>query len=152
MAPDCHGLPEIDVGIAQPRGKFPRSRRIRRQLEFAQVQAVGKRVTIPHFSLLIAPSADAAVCPARLGIRASRRIGPAVVRNRAKRLVREAFRATADLWSPGIWLVVTVRSALGPMKLADVVQEWLGVEKLLRRRVAEAIRRPARPETLAQDD
>ena len=39
--------------------------------------------------------------PARLGITASRRVGGAVVRNRAKRLVREAFRATPELWFSG---------------------------------------------------
>jgi ribonuclease P protein component len=73
-----------------------------------------------------------------LGITASRKIGGAVVRNRAKRLVREAFRRTSDLWSSDIDVVVIVRRALGPMKLADVLEEWNRARPLVERRTAQA--------------
>jgi ribonuclease P protein component len=73
---------------------------------------------------------------ARLGVTASRKIGNAVVRNRAKRLVRDAFRATAELWPPGVDLVVIVRKPLGTARLAEIVGEWRGVAGLLRKRLA----------------
>jgi len=80
----------------------------------------------------------------RLGIVASRRVGSAVVRSRAKRLVREAFRATRELWMPGIDLVVIVRRPLENMKLADVEREWRDVAPLARKRMDEAGRDLAR--------
>jgi ribonuclease P protein component len=75
---------------------------------------------------------------ARLGIVASRKVGPAVTRNRAKRLVREAFRTTRDLWMPGIDLVVIVRKPLDGMKLSHVEGEWRAVGGLVQKRSREA--------------
>lgn len=76
----------------------------------------------PHFVFLL--QAGDANAPARLGITASRKVGNAVVRNRSKRLVREAFRATRALWPSGISVVIIVKRSLGVMKLAEVVSEW----------------------------
>jgi ribonuclease P protein component len=75
---------------------------------------------------------------ARLGIVASRRIGNAVVRNRAKRLVRETFRATRNLFTPGMDVVVIVRRPLDGMKLDDVRREWTSRADLLAKRELEA--------------
>lgn len=74
--------------------------------------------------------------PVRLGITASRKIGGAVVRNRAKRLVRAAFRETSDLFAPGVDLVVIVRRSLAGSVLADVVTEWRSARSAVERRVA----------------
>ncbi len=46
----------------------------------------------------------------RLGLSVPRRAGNAVMRNRIKRLVREAFRSMADPQAKGYDLVVTVRA------------------------------------------
>jgi ribonuclease P protein component len=72
--------------------------------------------------------------PARLGITASRKIGGAVVRNRAKRLVRAAFRELGELFVPGVDLVVIVRKALEDRGLSDVLHEWRGAASTLERR------------------
>lgn len=45
----------------------------------------------------------------RLGITASRKVGNAVWRNRAKRWIREWFRKTKELLPRGLTLVVVVR-------------------------------------------
>lgn len=71
--------------------------------------------------------------PPRLGITASRRVGNAVTRNRAKRLVREAFRATRDLWEHGVEFVVIVRRSLDDVKLQVVVEEWQEARRKLAR-------------------
>jgi ribonuclease P protein component len=99
-------------------------------------------VTTPHFVFLIeARTVDNAPNGlARLGITASRKVGGAVVRNRAKRLVREAFRSTRDLWLPGIDLVVIVKKALVGMRLDDVVEEWRRATASLLRSMDQAQR------------
>ena len=57
--------------------------------------------------------------PARLAVVASRRVGGAVQRNRAKRLLREAARTRA--WSPGNDVVLVARKACAHSVLAEVV-------------------------------
>lgn len=91
---------------------------------------------------------DTGIC--RLGVTASRRIGVAVVRNRAKRLVREAFRATEDLWRPGIDLVVIVRKPLEDTRLQEVVREWRDVAGLLRKRMSGLLAEAPAPAKNAQ--
>jgi RNase P protein component len=66
-------------------------------------------------------------------------------------LVREAFRATRDLWDEDLDLVVIVRKPPGSMKLADVQEEWRHAQRTLSRRAAEARRdREKRQSELAQ--
>ena len=69
--------------------RFRRSERIRRRVDFQQVYDHGVRVRGRYSTLFIlANSRDVG----RLGIAATRKLGGAVVRNRAKRLIREIFR------------------------------------------------------------
>jgi ribonuclease P protein component len=133
---------------ASPVGRFPASARIRKRLEFRAAQDLGRRISTPHFILLLYARKEPGA-PARLGVVASRRVGTAVVRNRAKRLVREAFRATRELWATGIDLVVIVRRPLDHLKLDHVASEWRSVDGLVRKRTAEA--RADRQARQAQD-
>jgi ribonuclease P protein component len=87
--------------------------------------------------VLSARALDDASWP-RLGITASRKVGCAVVRSRVRRLVREAFRATRDLFPRDLDLVVIVKSAPTGLKLADVIAEWRSAERQLGKRLAEA--------------
>src|SRR5690606_38199912 len=63
--------------------------RLRSREEFKLVQQQGRRVAAKYMTVLALPNA---LDRDRLGIIASRRLGGAVVRNRAKRRVREVFR------------------------------------------------------------
>jgi ribonuclease P protein component len=80
-------------------------------------------VVAPGFIFLMAPCPPGCEAP-RLGITASRRVGNAVVRNRAKRVVRDAFRATRSLWPTPFDLVVIVRRPLPPGSFDAVLEEW----------------------------
>jgi ribonuclease P protein component len=114
-------------------GRFPSSQRVRKRAEFLSIQDGGQRVSTPRFVLIL--SASVALGLPRLGITASRRVGNAVVRSRAKRLVREAFRATRELWPPGIDLVVIVKRATGESKVDSVVAELLAARPQIEKRL-----------------
>lgn len=124
---------------ARPVGRFPARQRVRKRPEFQRIQAEGRRVTTPHFTLLLHAREEASPpAGARLGVTVSRRVGHAPIRSRSKRLVREAFRATRDLWEDGMDLVVIVRGGVAQLRLADVVAEWCQFGKQIARRTREA--------------
>ena len=75
---------------ATPRARrFDKGLRLRQRAEFQQVFDSGVRIRGRFFTVLVAPSGTSR---SRLGIVASRKLGDAVRRNRAKRLIREIFR------------------------------------------------------------
>jgi ribonuclease P protein component len=117
---------------------------VRKRAEFERIQKGGERVHTEHFVLIVArQDADG---PARLGITASRTIGGAVVRNRAKRLVRAAFRELGTLFHAGVDLVVIVRKSPQSCRLGDVLLEWRGAAGQLERRQKSLLARAARRE------
>lgn len=125
---------------ARPAGPRRRLARVRTSAEFERAKATGRRVRTPHFVLVLAvTSADEAEEGPRLGIVASRRIGNAVCRNRAKRLVREAFRATRDLFHPRLSVIVIVTHPPENMKRDDVIAQWRGAASRIAQRSNEAL-------------
>ncbi len=69
--------------------RLTRLERVRRRAEFDRIHSTGVRARGRYFTILILPNGSSTP---RLGVAASRRLGGAVSRNRAKRLVRELFR------------------------------------------------------------
>ncbi|HVJ15969.1 MAG TPA: ribonuclease P protein component [Polyangiaceae bacterium] len=123
---------------------FPSSARVRKRAEFQRIQSGGRRVTTEHFVFVLAATPEGMRGP-RLGITASRKVGVAVVRNRAKRLCRVAFRSTPELWPVGCDVVVIVRKSLGELGAAAVISEWRAVAAVLGRRARDvASAAPAR--------
>lgn len=61
----------------------------------------------------------------RLGITAGKKIGNAVKRNRAKRIIREAYRAAEPMLPIGIDLVVVARSSLPEQSSAILTERFL---------------------------
>ena len=69
--------------------RFDKSRRLRQRAEFQRVFDHGQRGRGRFLTIVIASRPEHG---ARLGLVASKKLGDAVRRNRAKRLIREIFR------------------------------------------------------------
>jgi ribonuclease P protein component len=125
----------VSGSAGAPVGRFPSRSRVRKRVEFLKIQDSGLRVSTPRFVLILSASAAPHAREPRLGITASRRVGNAVVRSRAKRLIREAFRATRELWPAGIDLVVIVKRATGESKLDSVIAEFVSAKPQIDKRL-----------------
>jgi ribonuclease P protein component len=102
------------------RYRLPKAARLRRRVEFLAVQRRGRR---RRGRFLIVIAAPGPASRSRLGITVSRKVGCAVVRNRIKRLVREAYRLGQYSAPPGLDLVVVARKEARQATLAEVQQE-----------------------------
>jgi ribonuclease P protein component len=103
--------------------RFGRAARIKQGRDFARVRRVGERLVV---GCLIANwqrlPADAA---SHLGVITGGRIGGAVVRNRARRLMRETFRLHQhDLAGP-VDLVLVARPSIVGKGFAEVERDFL---------------------------
>lgn len=88
--------------------RLTRPERIRRRTDFQQVYEKGVRLHGRLLTLFVLPTGAQ---EARLGVAATKKLGGAVVRNRAKRLMREVFRRNK---AAGLDVVVVPRrEALG---------------------------------------
>ena len=83
--------------------RFPKSARLRSPAEFKKVFDARQRVAD---DVLLVFGKENAWEHSRLGLSVSRRVGNAVVRNRWKRLIREAFRKNRASFSLPLDLVV----------------------------------------------
>ncbi len=93
-----------------PSERFTKAQRVRRKVEFTRVFDRALRTKGRYVTVLIAPNSAGT---ARLGIVASRKLGDAVRRNRAKRLIREVFRRSLPLPArQGVDVVVIPRREL----------------------------------------
>ncbi len=89
-----------------PKLNFRRHQRLSKALEFASVFDAKVRKAGGPLIVFAAPNQ---LDHSRLGLSVGRRIGNAVVRNRVKRRLREAFRLDQARLPPGYDYVVTVR-------------------------------------------
>ncbi len=115
---EINAVPLLNFGL-------PKENRLRKPREFQSVYKKGKRIEGRFMTVFIVPSETSFQ---RLGITASKKaIGNAVQRNRAKRLLREAFRLTkaelGDLSNNYDW-VLNARRYLLKVKLEKPLEEF----------------------------
>src|ERR1700754_3687826 len=108
---------------APSRLKFSRAMRIKKGRDFSRVRQEGERLVlgcmIANWRKLPVDSIH------RLGVVTSGKIGNAVVRNRARRLLREAFRRHQyDLTQP-VDLVLVARASIVGKGFAEVEKDFL---------------------------
>jgi ribonuclease P protein component len=122
-APGPDGPSLADDGLSGGPGSAPRLRRssdIRRALRTGASRSSGRVV------LYVAPGEG----PSRAAWITGKRVGSAVARNRARRLLREAWIALAPVVRGGYDLVMVAR---GPFRKAGAPELTAEIEELLRR-------------------
>ena len=104
--------------------RLPRSSRLRHRSDFTRIRSQGGRLIQSHLVLnwLVLPG----TCPTRVGIIVSRRVGPAVVRNRARRLLRESVRLHQHELRGQVDLVLVARPSIAGRSFAEVETDFLG--------------------------
>jgi ribonuclease P protein component len=106
----------------RPSQRFPKANRVRRRAEFQKAFEAGSRVHGRFLTVVVAPNQSGAV---RLGIVASRKLGDAVRRNRAKRLIREVFRQIPPLpVRQGVDVVVIPRRELFDAAYSNIESDF----------------------------
>jgi ribonuclease P protein component len=104
--------------------------RIRRRPEFKLIYERGTKVHSRYSTVFILPNGGGV---GRLGIAATRKLGGAVQRNRAKRLIREVFRRNKI--AHGFDVVVIPKRDLLDASLSDIEADYRAlIERRLRRR------------------
>jgi len=112
------------VNAAPPkRLRLGRSSRLAQSRDFARVRANGERLAqgclIANWNQL--PEG----APSRLGVVTSKKIGGAVQRSRARRLLRECFRRHQHELAPPVELVLVARNSIAGKNFSEVEQDYL---------------------------
>ena len=103
--------------------RLTRGMRLKQGRDFARVKAQGKRLVC---GCLIANWLELPPGrPLRLGVITSRKVGEAVARNRARRLLREAFRLHQHDLRCSVDLVLVARNSIAGKNLAGVEHDFL---------------------------
>ena len=105
------------------RRSFGRKQRLKQPREFARVRLEGKRLAtgclIANWRTL--PSG----APTRLGVITGKKIGNAVARSRARRLLRETFRLHQHELRQPLELVLVARESIAGKNFSCVEQDYL---------------------------
>jgi ribonuclease P protein component len=102
---------------------FPRAARIKAAREFAQVRQEGGRLTLGCLIANWRPLPSGA--RSRLGVVTSSRVGGAVDRNRARRLLRESFRQHQHELVQPLDLILVARPSIAGKGFTEVECDFL---------------------------
>lgn len=125
---------------------LPKSKRLRNNADIKRVLDCGLRVGDGVLTVYVAQNS---LRYARVGVCVSKRCGSAVVRNRLKRLVREAFRQSQELVKSGNDYVImiskgwfrqlgcdSVDQALRMLKFEEVQRRFLSLLKRIEKKTS----------------
>ena len=140
VARDASVSRRSDIKAVAPLG-LPRSCRLQRGSDFLRLKNDGQRIVV---GCLILNWMTAGSPPgSRLGVITSGRLGNAVVRSRARRLLREAFRHHHPSLVASADIVLIARASISKRDFAGVEQDLL--EALRRARLVKRPERSAPP-------
>ena len=102
---------------------LPKSERLQHGHQFRQAYEHGRKFVGRLFVLYVVD--EPTEQPRAVGMVTSRRVGNAVTRNRARRLLREAYRLNKRKFKTNLLIVMVARSAINGKRLVDVEAELL---------------------------
>jgi len=123
------------IGSRFQRGgqRFARAFRLRRRADFLRVQGQGGRQHVRHFLVFVVRNPTSSnLSPPRLGVTVTRKVGIAVIRNRIKRWVREAFRRCRAAVPGGIDMVWVAKRNAAEADYASIARDMQRVCASLR--------------------
>mgnify|MGYP000929542171 CR=1 FL=1 len=103
--------------------RLPSTLRIKASRDFARLKREGAGHQGRY--LVLSVLHDAEVAPFRFGLVTTRRLGPAVVRNRVRRLLREVVRDQQSRIKPGVMMVIIARWRAPEASLNELKKDWL---------------------------
>ena len=95
---------------------------------FRRLYAKGKSAVDPRLAVYCRKNGGKA---SRLGITTGVKLGKAVVRNRTRRRIREAYRLHEDRFAPGYDLVVVARVRAGHSRYREIERSLLSLSDKL---------------------
>lgn len=101
---------------------FPKTDRILKREEFQQIYQKGRKVQARYFTAFVLPVERK---QPRIGITVTRKFGKSVKRNRARRLVREAFRKNKWLVPQGVDIVINVKAPLEEAAYCELESDFI---------------------------
>ena len=106
--------------------KLRARQRIRRPADFSNIRTEGKRIACGSFFVqcVVGPPGQLSAENSRVGVIASRRVGNAVIRARAKRLMREIYRKHAPAFRFPADMVMVARPHLLKKSFADSERDF----------------------------
>lgn len=111
------------AGTAGQRLRFGRAAHIKQGRDFDRLRQQGERLVC---GCLIANWQELpAVSPSRLGVITGARLGNAVARSRARRLLRESFRLHQHELARPLDLVLVARPSIAGKRFAEVERDFL---------------------------
>lgn len=129
--PPPRGPQTSDSGLAHgcmdapaPRAlKFARAMRLKQGRDFSRIRRQGQRVATG--CVIVNWHRLGAQAEPRLGVVTSRRVGNAVVRSRARRLLREVFRVHQHDLAQGVDVVLVARPSIADKGYGGVEKDFL---------------------------
>lgn len=115
---------------------LPREARLQRPADFARVRRLGQRAVRGGLIVNWLPRSPGE--RSRVGVVTPRAVGSAVLRSRARRLLREVFRRHQHELSGPMDLVLVARQSLARQRWAEVERDFLALAR------ARALIGPAR--------
>lgn len=102
---------------------FPKTERLLKKKSFLEVYEHGRK-TEGEYLILFVLSGTAT---RKVGVRVSSRVGNAVKRNRAKRLIKEAYRLNKNKLIKNIHLVIAAKPNIVGLKYNDIEKDLLNL-------------------------
>lgn len=119
----------MDASPPAPLG-LPRARRIKQGRDFARARTQGRR--LQQGCLILNWVALPPGTTSRVGVITARRIGEAVTRTRARRLLREVFRLNQPHLNQPVDVVLVARPSIAGKRLGDVTLDFVAALKKAR--------------------